>query len=85
MVGKQYQILDKCESDERDLLSMADRRKLAKGRDLYKFGEALYDLMLNKSNKLEKVQQKVVIDSGKNETFADARALNASGSSQTLS
>ena len=56
MVGKQYQILDKCESDERDLLSMADRRKLAKSRDLYKFGEALYDLMLNKSNKLEKVQ-----------------------------
>jgi hypothetical protein len=60
MIGKNYEILEHCQSDACRFLSLSDKKKLAKSRDLYKFGEAIYDLMLNKSNKEEKIKQKVV-------------------------
>lgn len=85
MVGKKYKILDKCESAERDLLSIADRKKMAKSRDLYKFGEALYDLMLNKSNAQEKIKQKVIIESSHDGSISAARTMNNSSQARRSS
>lgn len=50
-LGRIYKNLQECNSEECRNLSVSDKQKLAKSRDLFMFGEALYDLMLNKSDK----------------------------------
>ena len=63
-IGKNYELLDTCQSEEYRNLSKATKLQLAKSRDLYCFGEALYDMMMNKTTKDEQFVQRVVMGSG---------------------
>ena len=52
-IGKNYELLESCQNDEYRNLSKETKLKLAKSRDLFCFGEALYDMMMNKTGKEE--------------------------------
>ena len=54
-LGKDYDLTKDCESENFRNLSTEQKYQIARARDLFAFGEALYDLMLNKSNKEERV------------------------------
>ena len=56
--GKSYGILDEGQNSR---LSAEAKLKLARSRDLFCFGEALYDMMMNKTTKDEQFVQKVVM------------------------
>ena len=54
-LGKEYSLTEECQSKDFRNLSVEQKYRIAKSRDLYAFGEALYDLMLNKSNRDERI------------------------------
>jgi len=53
--GKDYELLKHCQSSDFRNLSREQKYRVAKSRDLFTFGHALYDLMLNKSYQGERV------------------------------
>ena len=55
-----YDLLKECHSNNFRNLTSDQKTRIAKSRDLYDFGEALYDLMLNKYTRDEFISQRVV-------------------------
>ena len=54
--GRSYDLIQDCQSTGFKNLHSEEKYRIAKSRDLFAFGEALYDLMLNKSCKEEKFE-----------------------------
>ena len=55
-LGMEYELLKDCESHDFRELTKEQKYRIAKSRDLFAFGEAIYDLMLNKSDRGERIQ-----------------------------
>ena len=58
--GQDYNLLKDCIALNSRTLTPEQKTRIAKSRDLFAFGESLYDLMLNKSARDEQIQQKIV-------------------------
>lgn len=80
-LGMDYVMTQDCLSHDFRNLTPEQKYKIAKSRDLFDFGEAIYDLMLNKGDRGEKIQQKVVFRGG----MGDPSALNKPGDQSTIS
>lgn len=52
--GKNYEFLEDCRADSHKNLSKKTMMEMAKSRDLFCFGEAIYDMMMNKTTKDER-------------------------------
>ena len=55
--GQDYDLVQDCVAPNFRNLTPDQKSRIAKNRDLFAFGEALYDFMLNKSARDEEVQQ----------------------------
>ena len=54
-LGMDYELIQDCESQDFRKLTQEQKYRIAKSKDLFAFGEAIYDLMLNKMDKGERI------------------------------